>query len=237
MAAPLLVPQAIRQPLCYDRSDPFQGVKNTDPSSLIPPTQAPVMVLPNATLFPKAMLPLRIFEPRYREMLAACLEEQRMFCIALLKPGVEEALTENDFYPVAGLGLVRACVGCPDGTSNLVLQGLARIRFTGFLQDHPYRIARFRELRVVPGDPLENEALVEELFSVCAALRETGISVPATLDEQLAKITDADMLGDIIAHTFLGDAQRRQAVLEELQVTKRLRELIRHLRDEMAANS
>jgi Lon protease-like protein len=195
------------------------------------------MVLPNATLFPKAMLPLRIFEPRYREMLAACLEEHRMFCVALLKPGVEEALSENDFYSVAGLGLVRACVGRPDGTSNLVLQGLARIRFTGFLQDHPYRIARFRELRVVPGDPLENEALVTELFAVCAALRETGISVPATLDEQLAKISDPDMLGDIIAHTFLSDAQRRQAVLEELQVTKRLRELIRHLREETASNS
>jgi Lon protease-like protein len=195
------------------------------------------MVLPNATLFPKAMLPLRIFEPRYREMLAACLEEHRMFCIALLKPGVEEALHENDFYAVAGLGLVRACVGRPDGTSNLVLQGLARIRFTGFVQDHPYRIAQFRELRVVPGDPLENEALVTELFAVCAALRETGISVPATLDEQLAKISDPDMLGDIIAHTFLSDAQRRQAVLEELQVTRRLSELIRHLREEMASNS
>jgi ATP-dependent Lon protease len=90
---------------------------------------------------------------------------------------------------------------------------------------------------VVPGDPLENEALVTELFAVCAALRETGISVPATLDEQLAKISDPDMLGDIIAHTFLSDAQRRQAVLEELQVTKRLRELIRHLREEMASNS
>jgi len=51
------------------------------------PEQAPVMPLPGAVLFPHALLPLYIFEPRYREMLAHALAHERMFCVALLRPG------------------------------------------------------------------------------------------------------------------------------------------------------
>ena len=45
------------------------------------------MTLPNATLFPQALLPLYIFEPRYRQMLADVLHTNRMFAVALQKPG------------------------------------------------------------------------------------------------------------------------------------------------------
>ncbi len=195
------------------------------------------MVLPNATLFPKAMLPLRIFEPRYREMLNWCLERQRMFCIALLKPDVQDARSTDDFHSVAGLGLVRACVAHPDGTSDLVLQGLTRVRFTGFLQETPFWIAAIDELQVQQAPAGEAATLIAELLHVCANLRNNGLEVPATLDEQLAKISDPDMLGNIIAHTFLFDAQRRQAVLEKVSVAARLRALIQHIREEMSPGS
>ena len=54
------------------------------------PGQIPVMVLPNTLLFPNSLLPLYIFEERYREMLAHCLERSRMFCIAQVKPGLSD---------------------------------------------------------------------------------------------------------------------------------------------------
>src|SRR5882757_9451652 len=91
------------------------------------PAQAPVMVLPGAQLFPQVPLPLFIFEPRYREMLTWSLQQDRMFCIASMKLGISEARTTDDFHHIVGLGLVRACVGHDDGTSHLILQGLARM--------------------------------------------------------------------------------------------------------------
>lgn len=191
------------------------------------------MVLPGASLFPHALLPLYIFEPRYREMLTWSLERDRLFCIAPLKGGITEALTDDDFHHTVGLGLVRACVQREDGTSHLMLQGVARVRLTGFAQETPFRLAELRELRSTPAEPLHNELLVSKLREVLAKLRDSGVRVPEALEGQLAQIEDAGVLGDIVAHSFLRKAQHRQDVFEELRAGERLRLLIRHLTAEM----
>src|SRR6185436_17665412 len=87
------------------------------------PPEVPVMTLPNATLFPHALLPLYIFEPRYRQMLSDALRSHRMFAVAMQRPGN----TRETPAPVAGLGLIRVAVKHGDGTSHLILQGLARV--------------------------------------------------------------------------------------------------------------
>jgi Lon protease-like protein len=191
------------------------------------------MVLPGAQLFPNALMPLYIFEPRYRQMLAWSLEQHRMFCIAPMKPGVSEAYSVSDFHHTVGLGLVRACVGREDGTSHLVLQGLARVKIVGFLQDAPFRIAEMRELPSQPTDMQESEELTAQLLEVCALLRASGATVPEALDKQLSQIEDPALLSDIVAHTFLRNPERRQAVFEELRVSTRTRMLIRYLLGEI----
>ena len=191
------------------------------------------MVLPNALLFPHSLLPLRIFEDRYREMLAWCLEKHRMFCVALMKRGVIEAASPDDFHHVVGLGLVRACIAKDDGTSNLVLQGLSRVKLIGFLQKKPFYIAELRELRSNPPEPHESEPLSAKLLRLCEMLHSVGTPVPEGFDEQISKIEDPEVLSDVVAHTFLRDPFRRQDVLEELRVGERMRLLIRHLNAEM----
>jgi Lon protease-like protein len=208
-------------------------VKDEPSTSLDLPHVAPVMVLPNALLFPNSLLPLYIFEPRYREMLRWVLAGERVFCIAQAKPGVSEPQSTEDFHQTGGLGLVRACVGHEDGTSHLVLQGLARVRFTGFVQETPFRIAELRELPSQPSASVDCEALVAQVLAVCARLRASGTPVPDAFDAQLAKIDDPSMLADVVAHAFLKDGARRQGVFDELRVGERLRLLIAHLRAEM----
>jgi Lon protease-like protein len=205
------------------------NVKKIADQKLNLPTHAPLMVLPGAQLFPNALLPLYIFEPRYRAMLTWSLEQHRMFCIAPMKAGVSEADSTDDFHHLIGLGLVRASVGHEDGTSHLVLQGIARVRITGFLQDAPFRIAEVREVLSQPANPEERENLTTKLLEICALLRAQGATVPESLDQQLAQIEDPALLADIIAHTFLRDPERRQIVFEELRVAERARLVIRFL--------
>src|ERR1017187_617115 len=102
------------------------------------PREAAVMTLPNATLFPQALLPLYIFEPRYRQMLADALHSDRMFSVAMQQPG----RTREPPAPVAGLGLIRVSVAHRDGTSHLVLQGLERVELEAPVRYKPYRIQR-----------------------------------------------------------------------------------------------
>ena len=92
------------------------------------------MVLPNTLLFPDSLLPLFIFERRYRAMLAWALENDRIVSLALLRQGRADWSTTDDFHHIAGLGLIRASVAREDGTSHLILQGMARVKFTRFVQ-------------------------------------------------------------------------------------------------------
>jgi Lon protease-like protein len=197
------------------------------------PKQAPVMVLPNALLFPSSLLPLYIFEPRYRAMLEWSLERERMFCIALLKPGLSDWSSMDDFHHVAGIGLLRACVEREDGTSHLVLQGLARVALTAFPQEKPFVIAELRPLPSPAPDEEKAGALSELVLGLCAEYRAKGAGIPEALDQQLARVRDAGVLSDIVAHTFVRDPHRRQSVLEATDIVDRLRMLIRHLREEM----
>jgi Lon protease-like protein len=200
--------------------------------SITLPDQVPVMPLPGALLFPHALLPLHIFEPRYQEMLELALSEHRMFCVALVKPQRTQWKSTDDFFPIAGVGLIRACVGRGDGTSNLILQGLRRVRFSAFEQSVPFPIAHIEPLESEATSSVENDALGAKVIDLYSRLKENGRQLPEKVDEYLSRLGDAEMLADLMASTFINDPFRRQQVLEELAVNQRLRLVIQYLREE-----
>ena len=196
------------------------------------PGHVPVMPLPGALLFPHALLPLHVFEPRYREMLEHALREHRMFSVALLKPQRTQWKSTADFFHVAGVGLIRACVGRGDGTSNLILQGLQRVRFTGFEQTNPFPIARIEPLESESTPSVETEALGAKVIELYSKLKDSGRQLPEKVDQYLSHLGDMEMLADLMAATFINDPLRRQQLLEELSLKTRLRLVIQYLREE-----
>ena len=101
------------------RSGKQKALKSKNRKDGVPSTCG-VMFLSGVTLFPSEKLPLRIFEPRYREMLNQALIGSRMFAVA-------SEYDETD-QPVVGLGLIKSSQEQPDGTSLLLLEGVGRIR-------------------------------------------------------------------------------------------------------------
>jgi Lon protease-like protein len=196
------------------------------------PDRVPVMPLPGALLFPHVLLPLHIFEPRYREMLGHALREHRMFCVALVKPQRTQWKSTNDFFHIAGIGLIRACVERGDGTSDLILQGLRRVRFSAFEQCDPFPIARIEPLESSAASSVETDALSAKVLEFYTRLKEGGRQLPAKVDQYLSHLGDMEMLADLMAATFINDSLRRQQVLEELAVNQRLRLIIQYLREE-----
>ena len=202
-------------------------------SSVVLPKQLPVMPLPGVVLFPHALLPLHIFEPRYRRMLDHALRHQRMFCVALIKPSCPEWRAPEDFFHLATVGLIRACVGRGDGTSNLILQGLQRVRFASFEQETPFQIARIDVVESDGTATVETEALGAKVLELYTNLKHDRRQLPAKVDRYLAELRDLEMLADLMASTFVNDPLRRQRVLEERSLNQRLRFLITYLRDEI----
>lgn len=202
-----------------------------DPIEL--PDTVPVMPLPGALLFPHALLPLHIFEERYRALLEEALTAERMFCVAMIEPPHSDWDSSEDFRHVATVGLIRACVGQSDGTSNLILQGLQRVRFTGFVQEEPFPIAEIEPLTSRPArSELESEALGARVLELYQKFKNSGREFPAKVDHYLADLSDPEMLADLMAATFVSDPLRRQEVLEELSIPQRLRLVIQYLGDE-----
>jgi Lon protease-like protein len=206
-------------------------VKSITDQTLNLPHEAPVMVLPDAVLVPSALLPLYIFEPQYRATLQWCLEHDRLFCVAMQTPGAQDS-AEASFFPVGGIGLVRACVAADDGTSNLILQGLARVKFGNLLQTEPFRIAEIREYQSDCPNLVEAEALGTKVVEICARLHEQGQELPAARVEKLRQVTDPALLADIVTRAFVREPMQQQRLLEEVSVSERLRLLIRYLQTE-----
>ena len=197
------------------------------------PEQLPVMPLPGAVLFPHALLPLYIFEPRYRKMLEHALQQHRIFCVTLIKPSCPDWHASEDFFHLATAGLIRACVGRSDGTSNLILQGLQRVRLTSFEQENPFPIASVDTVESRDPTTVETEALGAKVVELYRGLKHDRRQLPAKLDRYLSELHDLEMLADLMGSTFVNDPLRRQRLLEERSLNQRLRFLIRYLRDEI----
>jgi len=190
------------------------------------PEQVGVMVLPQTVFFPHHLLPLRIFEPRYREMLAKALEGSRMFAVALEQTGQPTSR-------VGGLGLIRSCVTQSDGTSNLILQGLARVRLNHLVQVRPYIIATPEPVEdtqpQLPSNLVVRDALVAKILE---HLEKIEIPSEAGLGEMkkfLRHLEDHHALVDLVAGCFLRDPGSRQKILETACLTERLRLLCQQI--------
>ena len=203
--------------------------------SITLPNEVPVMPLPSAVLFPHALLPLHIFESRYQQMLEHALQRHRMFCVALVEPNRPQWTSTEDFFHIATVGLIRACVASDDGTSNLILQGLQRVRFTGFKHETLFPVAQIEALDSIVSSTVKTEALGAKVLELYEKFKVAGRQLPDRIDRYLSDLSNPEMLADLMAATFINDPLRRQQVLEELSIDQRLRLVIQYLREEGGA--
>ena len=211
------------------------------------------MTLPNATLFPQAMLPLYIFEPRYRQMLSDALNTHRMFSVAMKKPGRTREIPS----PVAGLGLIRASVANRDGTSHLILQGIARVELEKTVRYRPYRVQRIKPLKTTGDANVRVDALTQKVMELVEKRLEQGLDFPIHAFKQMHRITDTedeehsptfslkqvvkylttlddpDQMADLVSCALLTEPADRQTILEAVHLETRFKHLVQFLYSEV----
>lgn len=187
------------------------------------PYEVPVMTLSSTVLFPQAIMPLHIFEPRYREMLKNVLSGDRIFAVAALNeanaavdPGGEPP------HSIAGVGIVRACRTNEDGTSNLVLQGLARVKLEEITRENPYRTARIRQVASQTDGPAEVlQSIKPTLLQLIETQRELGAPIPKEVIQFLGNVADSETVLDLSIYTLCGSGALKQELLETREVVTR----------------
>jgi Lon protease-like protein len=193
------------------------------------PKKLAVMILPGATLFPHSILPLFIFEPRYRAMVADALDAERMFCIAQLRPGATDE-DEDSVFEVGGVGVIRVCRGNEDGTSHLILQGTGRVRFTSYESTKPYPYAVIEPIKTRIEQPQRLADRRRLMDSLCARLAE-DMDGMSHIVAGLQDLEDTEAATDIVAGACVSDPGERQILLAESSLDKRLDRVINHLQN------
>ena len=188
--------------------------------------------LPNVVLYPQVMQPLHIFEPRYRQMTADALQTDRLVAMALLKPGWEGKYEAKPaMHSVACLARIVAEQKLDDGRYNILLRGVSRIRILHELPANKlYRQARVQLLNDQPalGNAREKKwrRLLSKLVAVWAP-QDNQVS------QQFRKLFKSDLalgpLCDILSFALPFEVGMKQELLEELDVERRVKRLLKAL--------
>lgn len=191
-------------------------------SSLEIPETCGAMLLPDCTLFPHGGLPLRIFEPRYRQMLADSLAGSCFFAVARLT-GEETDDPADCVSPIGTVGLVRASREMDDGTSNLLLHGVIRVEFLEWLADQPYPTARIRPIAQVFDPASQTDGALESLREAAEhATAELPDEVRDAFDKMAEGIDDPAIFADVLSQQFIQDPDDRQELLSMDSVAARI---------------
>lgn len=204
-----------------------------------PPTpeelsRLPIFPLPEVVLFPNTLLPLHIFEPRYRDMMAWALETERPIVIAQLKPGFEETYFDHPpIHAIAGAGRLHHHARRPDGRYDLILHGVARVKLEEELVDPDvsFRTGRFSIIDDSCADPHRAETQINTLKGLGMGLLPCRPRLAAVLGELLHAPVGADHLSNLLCSLLLPCGDTRQAALECTHPTDRLEAVISTLVD------
>jgi Lon protease-like protein len=196
----------------------------------------PLFPLPNVVLFPNVFLPLHIFEPRYREMVADAIATDRLIGMVLLRPGWERDYEGRPpIYPVGCSGVITHFEKLPDGEYNLVLRGLDRFRIVEEDHQRSYRRAVIEPLpERVPGEDdraaiRRQRSKLESLLSP-AAQKAAGVegrrTVSKTSDRTMpASMPDEDTI-NALAQYLDFEPLEKQALLEKASLRARAESLV-----------
>ncbi len=199
--------------------------------------ELPLFPLPDVVLFPQEVLPLHIFEPRYRMMLRTVMAEDRRFGVVRWDPQGQE---------IASVGCCAEIIHCQtqdDDRSNIVTMGQQRFRVLDIVREAPFRVGLVSWLEDEPeADPDGTSQLAEhvgEALKDVVELTAKLIGKPPQLPSDLHTLP-RELSFWIGAHLGGPVADHQQALLELTSTAQRLREefdLLDHTRRQLAART
>ena len=195
----------------------------------------PIFPLPGLTFFPHTLLPLHIFEARYRAMVTDCLARDRRLAVVGLRPGYEATYdAKPPVYAVAGAGEVVRWERLATGRFNILVRGDCRVRIeTELPTDTLYRVARARVIEdaVPQGDGGRLASQTDRVKAACLRLLEARGQSSREVERALRAATVPGVVADRIASVVIPDPLLRQELLETLDVGRRLDRLAAALDD------
>lgn len=193
--------------------------------------ELPLFPLPQVVLFPGAVMPLHVFEPRYRQMTRDVLDTHRVMAVVQIQ-SQGDAAGLPVIARVAGVGAVIEAHELPDGRFNIILEGRGRVHLNELPFVPPYRRARAELLEDLPGSVPEAE--LQSLIAVATAFTSLVQSRDPSFAFSLPQSLPAARLADLCAHHLVLDSRERQKILETLDPVGRVKLVSESLATQLA---
>jgi ATP-dependent Lon protease len=197
------------------------------------PSPARVLPLREIVAFPDTVLPLAIGQPRSIELVNDALGHDRMIVmVASRRPELDEPSAE-DLYEVGVVGVIARMMKAPDGTLRVLVQAAQRVRITHWVREEPYLVAEVAEAPDEIEESTELTALVRQVQQTFAQIVEALPYLPEEMSVAVSNLEDPVALSNVIAGSLRLPGEEKQSLLEELEVTRRLRRLLQALQREL----
>lgn len=183
------------------------------------------MTLGNCVLLPQQLLPLRIFEPRYRLMLKESLASHRMFAISMVDDSQATADNPEPPHPFTCVGRITDHLEHADGTSHLIIEGLRRARVLNVERARPYpRLTIAAVVDEPHQDSINTVRDVARILSYAEKITEAlGPDAEALLNRFNSLTNQPGVLADAVAGHLIEDSEIRQELLACLSIDRRLK--------------
>lgn len=187
----------------------------------------PIFPLPNVVFFPHTFLPLHIFEERYRAMVADAANGEKLICMALLKPGYEDDYEGSPpIHTVGTVGFMPMKKDHADGTSDILLVGMDKVKIKEITSDTPYRMAEVEILYDVVGES-DPEALQEKIFQQFNVLNDDNLLSAAT--QFFSEGLDFEMAVNLVISHLEIEGEEKQKLLDLGDLSLRAKVLLQYL--------
>jgi len=193
----------------------------------------PLFPLPDVVFFPKTLLPLHVYEPRYRALASEALEQDRIICTALLKPGWEsDYYGSPEVYPVGCVGKIVHHQKLPDGRYNITLDGIGKVRIESSVRLTPYRLVRVTPVEDDSAWARGDKALEEaaELVRLFQQVHE-GQAPSILLAEMFGQNMSPESILNTVALHLNAEPELKEQLLEMDSLDLRYQTLVQILRN------
>lgn len=209
---------------------------NMDPAHL---ESLMIFPLPEVVLFPDTLLPLHIFEPRYRTMLRDALDQERPIAMATFEASGEvDSHGRPRVRPFVGVGRLTDWDELPDGRYLIVLEGVGRARIIDeYAPERPYRLVRAAMVPDEKGDESSTRASLQAVRALILSMQSHNPRLASFVGEELETHPDPAVFSNRLAAMIAGDIESQYRMLETTRISERMVAIVERISDILARMS
>jgi ATP-dependent Lon protease len=190
------------------------------------PSTLPVLPLKETVVFPQSVSPLAIGQERSVKLVDDVVAGERMLALVTVKNPEADPPGWDDLHEIGTAAVVHKMIRVPDGSLRILVQGVGRIRLERRVQDEPYLIGDFAEVPDVVEETPELEALTRSVQNEFGRLISLVPYLPSELELAAANVDDPSALSHLVASTLRLKTEEKQGLLEQPDVSARLRDIL-----------